>query len=447
MARFAHPTQPAQSVPTTLIARSASREVAIGTQPTRPLYRVEAVNAKRTQWLGDIVLIRPLSFSLIVSLAVLFAGLVVTGWSKAATPSSTVSGQLIPDTGVIRIYVPQSGIVLEKHVTEGALVHQGDVLYVLSSERQSSAHGETQATISKQVREREHSLQDELVKTHRMQQAEHEALVRRIAAVANEALNLDGQISSQRNRVQLGQDAVDRYQKLAKDGFVSKDSLQPKQADLLDQRTRLQALERDRITLGRDLASMKNDLANLPYKQENLSAQIERSITSAEQELTESEAKRRVVITAPETGIATTAVAEVGQTVDVNRALVAIVPSGARMQAHLYVPSKAVGFVKPGDAVLLRYQAFPYQKFGQHNGKVIAVSKTALSGLDLTGGASAMTEPMYLVTVDLASQTVGAYGKPQALQAGMLLEADVLQDTRKLYEWVLEPLYSLSGKF
>jgi len=32
------------------------------------------------------------------------------------------------------------------------------------------------------------------------------------------------------------------------------------------------------------------------------------------------------------------------------------------------------------------------------------------------------------------------------LQAGMQLEADVELETRRLYEWVLDPLYTLTGK-
>ena len=82
-----------------------------------------------------------------------------------------------------------------------------------------------------------------------------------------------------------------------------------------------------------------------------------------------------------------------------------------------------------------------------------SVSKTALashelSGMNLLPGAlpGAGAEPMYRVTVALASQHVNAYGKAQPLQSGMLLEADVMQDKRRLYEWVLEPLYSLSGR-
>ena len=103
--------------------------------------------------------------------------------------------------------------------------------------------------------------------------------------------------------------------------------------------------------------------------------------------------------------------------------------------------------------MLLRYQAYPYQKFGHARGKVLSVAKTALPSNEISAlgniggnGNGQNSEPLYRINVSLDSQTITAYGQPQALQAGMLLDADVLQDTRHLYEWVLEPLLSLTGK-
>ena len=60
---------------------------------------------------------------------------------------------------------------------------------------------------------------------------------------------------------------------------------------------------------------------------------------------------------------------------------------------------------------------------------------------------TAAGEPVYAITVKLAAQTMTAYGEPRALQPGMRVDADILQETRKLYEWLLEPLYSISGKW
>ncbi len=61
-------------------------------------------------------------------------------------------------------------------------------------------------------------------------------------------------------------------------------------------------------------------------------------------------------------------------------------------------------------------------------------------------GSARMAEQLYRLRVTLDDQAVTAYGQPRPLQSGMLLDADILQDTRRLYEWVLEPLYSLTGK-
>lgn len=416
---------------------------------TRQLYRTEALNARQVKWLGEIVLIRPVSFSFLCGMAGTLALIVLTLlFFGTYTKRTTVSGQLVPDLGLVKVYVPQYGIVVKKNVVEGQIVKRGDVLYVLSSERYSDTQGSVQATISRQVNARRTSLQEALDKTRRLNEEERAALLNRIAGLESELAKIDSQIDGQVGRVKLAEDAVLRMRDLAAQHFISKEQLQQRQADLLDQRARLQSLERDRISVGRDLTSQKNDLAAMPLRHQNVLAQIERDITSLGQELTESEAKRRLEITAPESGLATAVTAEVGQAADGSKPLVSIVPAGAKMQAYLYAPSRAIGFVKTGDKVQMRYQAYPYQKFGQAQGTVAFVAKVALSGSELAGLAQQANggEPLYRITVDLSAQTVKAYGLQQTLQAGMLLDADILQEKRRLYEWVLDPLYTVSGK-
>lgn len=149
----------------------------------------------------------------------------------------------------------------------------------------------------------------------------------------------------------------------------------------------------------------------------------------------------------------TNILAEVGQVAEPSRPMLAIIPEQSVLEAQLYVPSQAIGFVREGQTVLLRYQAFPYQKFGQAKGVVSSVARTAISpaelvayGLTLTPRLQTSNEPVYRVHVRLSQQTVLAYGQQQPLQAGMVLDADILQERRRLYEWVLEPLYTISGR-
>ena len=108
--------------------------------------------------------------------------------------------------------------------------------------------------------------------------------------------------------------------------------------------------------------------------------------------------------------------------------------------------------MRAGDQVRLRYEAFPYQKFGQYEGRVANVSRIAMSSEELTGsnvfasGGPPGGEPLYRITVDLGSNFITSAGRTLPLEPGMLLEADILQEKRFLYEWALEPLYSVIRK-
>ncbi|UVE48743.1 HlyD family efflux transporter periplasmic adaptor subunit [Pseudomonas chlororaphis] len=417
------------------------------------MFRREALDARQTNGLGDIVLVRPISFTVLTCLATALAVSVAAFFFFGSyTKRSTISGQLVPVGGQVKVYVPQAGIVFEKFVHEGQRVKRGEPLLTISSERYGSDAEPVQAGISRQLEHRRDSLRGELEKVLRLQLDERDSLSNKVASLQRELAILAQQADSQRRLVALSSDATQRYQGLMDKGYISVDQLQQRQAELLGQRQALQGLERERATLQQQLTERRNELAGLDARQANQQADIQRQLSALEQNLAESEAKRTLLVTAPETGIATAVLADIGQTVDSSRPLLSIVPADAPMQAELYAPSKSIGFIKPGDSVLIRYQAYPYQKFGQYRGQVRSISQTSVSPAELTsmvGGVPGLGkdgEPLYRLQVSLDKQAVMAYGQSHPLQSGMLLDADVLQDTRRLYEWVLEPLYSLTGK-
>lgn len=414
------------------------------------LFRQEALLGQMPQSMGGIVLARPLSFT-ILSLFAAVAGMALCFFIALSsyTQRSTVIGQLVPHSGLIKVHVPQPGIVAERRVAEGEEVREGQVLYVVSSERQASAVGSIQASISTQVEQRKLSLRAEMEKARLLYRQERDSLQRKIAALQAERDQLNAQIALQEQQVSLAQSALSRYQGLLERAYISPEMLERKQEALLEQQARRQALERTRLGIERELSGEEALLASLPLKHQNQVAQLERLLSQAAQELSESEGKRRLLITAPQAGTVAAVVAEPGQAVDGNRPLLSIVPGDARLHAALYAPTRAIGFVRPGDRVLIRYQAYPYQKFGHHAGTVQTVSRTALPAAEFSIPGLMETnanEPLYRIQVRLDEQVIHAYGRPQALQAGMLLEADILQETRRLYEWLFEPLYSISGK-
>lgn len=101
-----------------------------------------------------------------------------------------------------------------------------------------------------------------------------------------------------------------------------------------------------------------------------------------------------------------------------------------------------MGFVEIGQKVRIRYQAYPYQKFGQYDGIVEEISRNPIQVGDIpTTLPLAIQEGVYGVSVRLSSQTIVVYGREIALRPGMIMEADIEQDRRRLIEWIIEPLY------
>jgi membrane fusion protein len=168
-------------------------------------------------------------------------------------------------------------------------------------------------------------------------------------------------------------------------------------------------------------------------------------MSSLVQERIDNESRREIFITAPKDGTVSALQIDRGKLVTPGQSLMSIVPNGAKMQVDVYLPARAVGFVREGARALLQYQAFPYQKFGSHKGEVLNVSRTGLTSSELPFPAQ-KDELYYLASVAPERATVRAYGKEYPLQSGMVVDVSLLLDTRTLLEWLFEPLFAISGK-
>ena len=345
-------------------------------------------------------------------------------------------------------------MVLERHVEEGQAVQAGQVLFVLSTERQlSRPNGGIKSAsdaLQESLRVRQHSLDSEQIKQVLLTEQLRGQTRARRQALQKESSSLDQQIATQRERVASSLTQLHRWEGLLEQKFASELALQQRRDEWLEQRGRLQALEQSRLQVARDEASLTSDLAQLGTRSAREQEQLKRAASEIEQAQINLETQRQIVITAPVSGTATTILAELGQTAN-TLTLMSIVPQAAQLQAHLYAPSRAAGFVEAGQVVRLRYAGYPYQKFGQYEGKVLDVSRSPLSSQELPAALANLGqqfggEGLYRITVKLAEQSVQAYGKSQPLSAGMQLEADVLQDTRRVIEWMFEPVLSLKGK-
>src|SRR3954447_3993670 len=430
------------------IAAARTREPAI--LAPQQLFRSEVLAERQTPLLGKILLEPKASQSLLVGISVALgiAVLVFLIFGSYAR-KARLSGVLVPVHGLARIVAPQAGVVTDIFVSEGARVTKGTPLVALSSETQNEALGSTREDIVRRITSR----RDSTAATQHVQEQlfDQQAadLQKRLDAVSVEQAHLVREIELQRARVRIGESAVVRARAMRAQDLIPLPRLQRAEQDSIDDKSKLEAMERSQFTLQREKIQIEATLREMPMRRLTQFAEIDRTVSALDQELAEAESRRKIVISAPYDGVVTSLQAEKGSSAQANIPLMSVVPAGTDLQATLYGSSHAIGFVKPGQKVSMRYQAFPYQKFGAYTGTVASVSKSATNPAELRqqlAGLYAPAEPLFRINIRLDRQTATAYGEPAPLQAGMQLEADVITDSRRLIEWMFEPLFTLTGK-
>ena len=124
-----------------------------------------------------------------------------------------------------------------------------------------------------------------------------------------------------------------------------------------------------------------------------------------------------------------------------------IVNADARMVAELYAPSRAIGFTRVGQEVRLMYDAFPFQRFGSFAGRISTISRTVLAPNEVDAPIQGqMREPVYRIRVQIAAQSIQAFGEQIPLQPGMTLAANIVLDRRTFLEWLLDPINAVRNR-
>ncbi|MGK5043457.1 HlyD family secretion protein [Janthinobacterium sp. GB1R12] len=437
-----------------------------------PLFRSEVVASSNQQCLGAIRLAQPLSSWLIAGFSIMIAGaLIVFVVMGSVTKKARTAGILVPDTGSLGIHAPNEGILIRSLVREGERVFAGQTLFELSTERQSSS-GELTVLIAQQLASRQQSLDAE----QRVRIAQHDdkraEIVVRLKNQETEMLQLAQEIELAERRYSLSQESLKKYETLQANGYVSPAQTQQKQEDLIDLGVRVSSLTRTRLQLQANRLNLEAELAALSNTLSTDLAQLQRAQAVLKQEVAENSNRKASLITAPQPGTITTITYQPGQAVNAGQALATLIPQatslasgpslqqqGPALEVHLYAPSRTAGFVAIGQLVQIRYQAYPYQKFGLQRGIVTDVSKTPFAPAELPQNIASTilsnaqqniagfngNEALYRIKVKLERQTIDAYGQVQALKPGMTLEADVIQDKRKIWEWIAEPLLAMTS--
>lgn len=416
------------------------------------LFRSQVAQARKDAWLGDAQMVQPLSARVIT---VVCLGLMVSSVAYAVLGTYTrrvhALGILTPDVGLMTIASPVSGRISSSAVKEGDRVEKGQILYTIDLDA-VSANGPTQERVISEL-----SRQKESIDKQRMLRASTAASEKR--ALQDQTANLEAQLTQLKEQIEVQDKLVPplkkRVETLAKalsDGLARSADLQTQNYLYMQATAQLAQFKQASLQISGKIDDTKAKLTTFDAKLAEDLAEMDRSSAQLQQQVAESEAKRTIEVRAPENGTLTSIRVQAGQNVVSGAVLLTLLPREGRLQANLFVDSSAIGFVERGAVVMLRYAAFPFQRFGLYRGVVTEVTRAPVEDgktLGASGVKDAEKPPggLYRITVKPDQNAVIAYGEKRPLEAGMRVEADVALEKRPLYRWLFDPLYHAKRSF
>jgi len=408
---------------------------------TRLLFRQEALEFEREgrRW-GEVVLIQPIPTALLAWFLTTVFGLILIYLATAQySRKETVAGYLTPNSGTAKIFADQRGTIRAVHVKEGDKVAEGQPLLTIETKRIAGNGSDVNSTLLETLSSQKNLLTKNINGERNRADSERERLAALIQGLNTEVAQLHAQMALQEQRIEVAQSDLTSADQLASKGYITAVEHKRRLAHLLEQKQNLNALSQQVAARRNQLTETRFALEQLPTVTAQKVQSLETELSGTEQRITEINGRLAYVLRAPMAGYVSTLQATVGQSTDPQRLQLEIIPSGAVMQAELFVPTRAMGFIEPRQQVRILYDAFPYQHFGTYSGHITNVSQTILTSSDVSGPI-ALKEPAYRITANLDRLEIDAYGKKIPLQAGMLLRADIILDKRPLMKWFLDPL-------
>ncbi|HHW4678683.1 MAG TPA: HlyD family secretion protein [Xylella sp.] len=413
------------------------------------LFRTEVLEAKRTTWLGGISLVQPIRAWLLVLACSMMAVLVAVFLCLGTyTRRSSVTGQLVSSKGLVTVLAPATGVVSQIKVSEGTHTTSGQVLALVTVPRTTVASGDATRALEQRLQERRQGLSMGQKAQMQVLSAQTSGIEAQLSAAQRELAQIEIEIVTRQKQIQIANETLQRLKQLEDARYVGTLQIKQQESTVLDYTSQMQAMQRQSIMTRRSIAQLQQSLRELPGQYQNSEASYRRELAQLEQEQVETEARGALSVISPIDGVIATQIVKSQQTVQAGQPMLSLLPLNGELEAELLLPSRAIGFIEPGNEVRLRYQAYPYQKFGHQNGRISRISRSALTSGELGAliGDARQSEPYYRVIVKLPRQSITAYGRQEPLKPGMLIDADILIEKRRLIEWVFEPLYSLRGK-
>jgi membrane fusion protein len=406
------------------------------------LFRQEVLDEQRRQLLGRVLIQVPgTARGLVWFFTALFLVAAFFLFCGRYSRREVAIGVLVPNHGAIKVHVQRTGILSAIHVTEGQDVEQNQVLFSLSSDRVLPTGVEANQASIEEISSLIENLKARIDYLPQRQELELERLLKRQDELNDKLKLMKTQKALVEKRLHLKLDRKQRAAGLAQEKLISANEYQEIDDAVIKIQNEIQDAAQAIMATESEKREHEIRVRQLPDDFQKEKVELLQQLGTVKERLLALNLEKNQQIVAPVKGRVTSLQAYPGMNVDSQKPLAVLLPEGSHLEAHLFVPSRAIGFIKEGQKVLLQYEAFPVSKYGVQIGHIKEMSRTVLGGheiyeMDLSGSQ----DSFYRLTVELEKASIQAFGQNLPLQSGIKARAEIILEQRSLLEWILEPL-------
>ncbi|PHM33537.1 HlyD family secretion protein [Xenorhabdus innexi] len=416
------------------------------------LFRQEALDNKKSSWTGEALLIAKvpawvICITSIVFLSILFLFITFGNYTRRIS----VYGEVITNPHPINIFSAQQGFILKSFVKVGDIVKKGQKIYQVDIS-QVTESGKTSTNA-------QNSLRNQLTQINSIiENLEHN---KSVTLASLEEQKKQYELSHEKDRiivenarqgVEFAKDNMKNYKTYQQRGLITKDQFNNYGYSYYQQQNIYQNLYSQYISDSLKITSLNSDiqLQKADFDKQISQYRIQRD--DLKQKLTEMGVSGSVFITSPIDGRIESLSFTVGQMVVTNDNLVQVSPDDVKPTYHLilWVPNSSLPYIKKGDGINIRYDAFPFEKFGQFSGDINNISYIPASQQEMSHYRSSpenkpgeKAESYYKVLISLKKEQFSYNGRKLYLSNGMKAQSTFFLEKRPLYQWMFSPFYDM----
>ncbi|WP_159222324.1 HlyD family secretion protein [Klebsiella pneumoniae] len=415
------------------------------------LYRTEAIEYKRHHWRGKALLLAGLPAWLIVLLSTLFLiALIVAVIFCKFTQRIDVKGEVITLPHSINVFSPQQGFIIKQYVKIGDLVKKNQPLYEIDVSRNTSS-GNVSAAQVESINEKIYNSEEIIKKLVHNKKQTLNALNEQLKTSTDSLKVTIRMLQNTQAGLKKMHDNLASYDKYLSDGLITKDQYNYQHSLYFQQQSAYQSLVSQKMQLESQITQLNSDKVTKAADFDNQISSQYNQTNDYKNQLIESNANGNLIVKATADGRIESLSATQGQTVDNGSSLAQIKPIGnVEYYLILWLPNNSIPYLKIGDSINIRYDAFPADKFGQFPGEIISISSMLASRQEMSeytnvnNGSTQQELALYKAIVKIKDKEFSYKGKTLSLSNGLKAQAVVFLEERPLYMWMFTPIYKIS---